>query len=693
MAFLAMVLVSYFYVSGIVQNLMAAIGEEILNTTQEAVSANLSETELSFVNISRTVENMLVSGESNEGILGYLTDMNGYFHQEHSPFSDFMKVYAYVRGEFLDGSGWVPPEDYEPPSRPWYIGAEASGGMVYFSEPYVDAETGGICISFSQEVHGRVPGEWGIVAIDLTLSRITGYVANRQIAGNGYGVLVDDTFHFTAHRDEDMVSLSMMDAGGDYPKLAGMISRGQQIKAVRFDDADDTDSVAFFRTIFNGWHIGVIIPRENYYAQVYQLAFVLSVLGFILMTVLSSILIRTRTAQIRSEEENKSKSSFLARMSHEMRTPMNAIIGMTRIAQGSGDMEKIRYCLGRIDEASAQLLGVINDVLDMSKIEAGRLELSETDFSLEDMLSQILNVNMFRVEEKHQNFSLYQDPEIPPYITADRQLLIQVITNLLSNAVKFTPEGGDISFSLKKLSEEGGKAILQFEVADTGIGISKEQQTKLFHAFEQGDGSISRKYGGTGLGLAISQRIVQLMGGEISVESEEGNGACFSFAVPVGTAGEGDPGAAESAAQDKAADLQSLSLSAPDGSPVFAGKRILLAEDVEINQEILAAMLEGSGAVIDWAENGRQACEMFLAAEGNYDLIFMDIHMPEVDGYEAARCIRSADIPDAETIPIIAMTANVFREDVEKSLAAGMNDHVGKPIDFGELLTKMKKYL
>ncbi len=684
LAFLAMVLVSYFYVSSIVRNLMGAIGEEIMNTTQASVTANLSETELSFTNIARTVESMLASGKTNKEILQFLVDINNYFAGKRSSLPDFMKIYGYIRNEFIDGSGWVPPSDYEPTKRPWYIGADKNGGKVFFSEPYIDAETGGICISFSQKLFDQNAYPRGILSIDLKLSRITDYVTHQQISNNGYGVLISDTMNFTAHRDKFLISTNISDAGGDYPKLVDMFNKGEQISALRFTDADGTDSIVFFRTIFNGWHIGVIIPRANYYKQVYVLAFVLSILGFVLMTTLSYILIRTRVAKMRSDEESKSKSNFLARMSHEMRTPMNAIIGMANIAQNSSDIEKIQYCIGKIKNASNHLLGVINDVLDMSKIEAGKLELSETEFHFKDMLQQIIDVNNFKMEEKHQNFNINIDADVPQNIIADRQLLAQVITNLLSNASKFTPERGNISMAIHKLEEKNNCCILQFEITDDGIGISAEQQLKLFRSFEQADGSISRKYGGTGLGLAISKKIIEMMNGNISVKSEFGKGSTFIFTITAGI----------SATLNNVNIQPSVSLSkTEDLKFIFAGKRILLAEDIEINREILIALLDGTGVEIVTAENGREAYELFAENPDSYDIIFMDIHMPEVDGYEATRRIRKMNFPKANTIPIIAMTANVFREDIEKCREAGMNDHIGKPIEIDEVIRKMKQYL
>ncbi|MDR1580645.1 MAG: response regulator [Synergistaceae bacterium] len=382
-----------------------------------------------------------------------------------------------------------------------------------------------------------------------------------------------------------------------------------------------------------------------------------------------------------AEQSTKAKSDFLSRMSHEMRTPMNAIIGMTNIALDSDDPDRKEYCLEKIGEASRHLLGVINDILDMSKIESGKFELSEEAFSFRDMLKRVAGVINFRVDEKKQTLSVMVGDDIPEIIISDEQRLAQVITNLLSNAVKFTPEGGAISILAAVSVFDGDICRIRVVVSDNGIGISEEQMPKLFKSFEQADGSISRKFGGTGLGLVISKHIVELMGGRIWVESEFGKGAAFIFEV----------NALDGGVNGAAAPEEIINPESDDG--IFRGKRILLAEDVEINCEVFSSLVEHTEIDIDFAHDGRETLDMFTAAPDRYDMILMDIHMPEMDGYEATRRIRASGRENAAAIPIVAMTANVFREDIERCKAAGMNGHLGKPIDAVEVIRKLKEYL
>jgi len=522
---------------------------------------------------------------------------------------------------------------------------------------------------------------------------------------------------------------------------------------------------------------------------------------------------KLRTLEI-VEEANKAKTDFLSNMSHEMRTPMNAIIGMTAIGKSASDAEHKDYALKKIEDASTHLLGIINDVLDLAKIESGHFELSTAEFSLEKMLQRVVTVVSFRVSEKDQNFTLYIDKDIPPVLIGDDQRLAQIITNLLGNAIKFTPNEGAVRLDVRLIEKEGDAVKIRFEITDSGIGISPEQQGRIFQSYKQAEADTTRKYGGTGLGLSISKNIVEMMGGDIWVESELGKGATFAFSVQMKSGDSkkfeemvrainwknirilavdddvGISGYIKNFVEDygavcdtavcgdealdlvlgnegyniffvdiKLPDIDGFSLirqlkamdsdrartavimlstvewhdiearakeagvdaflpkplfpsaieeivnsflgvvrdrideTAADAEITYKGKRVLLVEDIEINREIALSLLEPTLLEIDCAEDGEEAVRMFKNDPERYDLIFMDIQMPNLNGHEATRQIRSMDIAKAKEIPIIAMTAAVFKEDVDICVEAGMNDHIGKPIILGEMLEKLRRYL
>ncbi|MDR3012963.1 MAG: response regulator [Chitinispirillales bacterium] len=386
---------------------------------------------------------------------------------------------------------------------------------------------------------------------------------------------------------------------------------------------------------------------------------------------------------------SRAKGDFLSNMSHEMRTPMNAIIGMTVVGKKAKNIEEKNHALNKIWDASSHLLGVINDVLDMAKIEADKLELAPVEFSFEKMLQQLITVVNFRIDEKMQQFSVNIDSDVPAFLVGDDQRLAQVITNLLSNAVKFTPKGGKISLEASLADEtDDGECELRIAVADNGIGIAPEQHEKLFGMFEQADSGTSREYGGTGLGLVISKRLIGLMGGKIWIESELGKGARFTFTVKVRRGAENS-----NLFSASGADIENVDKSLAASNKKFHGKTLLIVEDIEINREILIALLRDTGILIGCAENGKEALDMIEAAPDKYDIVFMDIQMPKMNGLEATRRIRALPAQQNTKLPIIAMTANVFKSDIEECLAVGMDDHIGKPLDIEKVLEKLHKYL
>ena len=373
-----------------------------------------------------------------------------------------------------------------------------------------------------------------------------------------------------------------------------------------------------------------------------------------------------------AENANKAKTDFLSNMSHDIRTPMNAIIGMTSlIRHDAGNKAKVIEYADKIDISSQHLLGIINNVLDMSKIEAGKTVFKYTDFSILDFITELNTIFHSQIDEKNQTLTIIKENIRHEWVNGDQVHLMQIFSNLVSNAVKYTQEGGKIQFLVEECETKSSVyAKYRFLVSDNGMGMSADFKDTIFDAFTRAESSMTNKIQGTGLGMAITKNLVEAMGGTIDVESELGQGSCFEVLIDLRIAEDRFVSSAEQVEKDE-----------PAGN-VLKGMRFLCAEDNELNAEILMELLKIEGAECTICENGKRVLEAFeQSAPGDYDMILMDVQMPVMNGYEATKAIRRSSHELAKTIPIIAMTANAFSEDIQHSLAAGMNAHVSKPVE------------
>jgi len=815
-----MVVLSYFFASNIVRHHLVRDSENVLAREKDRIEMALVLPEVMLYSFSETVRHMILRGDDLDTIRKYVEELSALLVARNQHFVGFDGVFGYFetldgQSAFLHGKDRIPPEDYDPLSRHWYKAAIESGTCTVVQVPPYLAITENLVFAYVRGIYDDNGHLLGVACLTVSIDAIGQDVVEVASRHGAIGVLISNDLTIVAHPNPVFVGKKM-----GTPEVPISLYVDAMRDEVEFSQHELINyrgeaSVAFSRKLNNGWYLALVTPKDLYYQSVTKMALILSALGAVLATVLMGFMVRIDAARNRADIESKTKSTFLANMSHEIRTPMNAIVGMTTLGKSAADMERKDFCFTKIEEASGHLLGVINDILDIFKIEAGKFELSATEFHFEKMLQNVVDIINHKVDEKQQKFTIRIDGAIPQMLIGDDQRLAQVIANLLGNAVKFTPEGGTIALDAHLVKKESDFYTVQIAVTDSGIGINREQQARLFRAFQQAEAGVSRQFGGSGLGLAISKNIVEMMGGKIWVESEPGKGSTFAFTVRVqlGTVHDSaylhrdihwgnvsimvvddDPdilayfkeimrrfgiscdtaaNGAEALAlverngtyniyfvdwkmpeMDGIALAKALKEKSPDPSQtivimisaaewreieddakgagvdkflskplfpssiadtinkalgvnqrpekkkpqlelagIFAGHRILMAEDVKINSMILQGLLEPTELEIDCAENGAEAVRMFEENPEKYDLIFMDVQMPVMDGHEATRQIRGLDIAKAQTIPIVAMTANVFREDVEECLKAGMNSHLGKPLVFDDVLERLNTYL
>ncbi len=825
LAFGAMVFLSGYFMNGLVKQRLREFSTTMLDFEQAKIQAALKAPDDLLYSFSETVRYALSRGDHLDDVREYMRRMSDMLAGNNvKGMPGFVRLYGYFeppggqQAAFLCGRDEVLPEDYDPKTRPWYINAAAvADDTVVKTLQYRDEATHEFNRTYACAIHDAEGLLLGVIAMDMSLHEIGDNFVDSASQQGAIGMLIsnDPNLTIVAHFNRDFVGKSLAAPGIPIGFYADIMRQNQELVEAKLVNFRGELSVVFTRRLVNGWYLGLVTPEDRYYRSANHVLWVLTSLGIFFAAVQIVAFLRIEAARNKAAHESRVKSAFLANMSHEIRTPMNAIVGMTALGKIAENAERKDFCFEKIENASHHLLNVINDILDISKIEANRFELSITEFHFEKMLQQVTNIITHRVDEKRQRFMIQIDEAIPTTLIGDDHRIAQVVTNLLGNAVKFTPEEGTIRLTAHLQEEANDECVIRISVADSGIGISRDQQAHLFHAFRQAESGTARRYGGTGLGLAISKNIVEMMDGAIHVDSTPGQGSTFTFTVRVkpGTARKSaylhpdihwgnvsimavddDPdileyfkdilerfgttcatalGAEEALQkvdQDGAYNIYFVDWRMPDidgitlakmlkekssdpsrsivimisaaewrtieeeakkvgidkflSKPlfpsmimdvinkvlgaeqrpadkktpselagIFKGRTILLAEDVLINRIILQGLLEPTELLIDCVENGEEAVQKFRESPEKYDLIFMDVQMPVMDGYDATRQIRALDIPRAQTVPIVAMTANVFREDIEECLKAGMNAHLGKPLNFEDVLAKLRMYL
>ena len=666
MAFFIMVFIGFYFGSGIVQRNIVSYGDEVVSVSAEAINAYLNEFGVTLKNISFSIEKLYADGIGMDGINHELDDWAGLILTNQRGFETFTDLIAVIDNIHMDASDWVPPGDYVAQTRPWYIGAYQANGELFYSDPYLNARTGetGLCVSKLLFDYNRKP--IGVIAINLSMASITTFIEGMYFMGSGWGVLVDTQRRFIVHPEESYIGMrleTVSEGKGSYAELAGLLAVGQNLSAFPFIAYNGVPSVAFYKRLSNGWSLGFILPRGAFYREARNMLIVMITAGIISMVLLCAVLAYMHAARLRSDEASRIKSSFLANMSHEIRTPMNAIIGMSEFLQHEPlNARQIGY-VNDINFSAHSLLSLINDILDVSKIEAGKMALVPVNYDFPAFLDNIVSMFQYMAIKKELQFKYEINGETPKYLYGDEIRLRQVLTNLCGNAVKFTDKGHiKMLVSIKT-------DTLRFDIEDTGRGIPRKDISKIFNSFEQADTKGNRGIIGAGLGLAISKTYVEMMGGKITVESEYGQGSTFTVEIPMIW------GSEEGVEYMEDYTLKERMLSAPSAN-------ILVVDDNNLNLRAIEALLSLVSIKPTMVHSGQEAID--LVQKEDFDIVFMDHMMPGMDGVEATKRIRNLGTRYSRLV-IIALTANAVQGAKEMFISNGFDSFLSKPTEMIDL--------
>jgi signal transduction histidine kinase/FixJ family two-component response regulator/histone H3/H4 len=691
--FAIMVITIYLYVSDIEHQSLREAAEESIANAQTNITANLSEPEAVLDIIAETARNMILNNYSFETVSKYITNITDYIIHNDGPVVDATSTYGFFDvydGKFHSGIDWVPSDDYVPVERPWYTAAVEKNGEVGITEPYLDVSLGVMVITYARRIFDDEGRPLGIICLDILLDRVRKTAINTKIAAGGYGMLLDKQFKIIAHPNETYWGKDLRNIhNGIY--LENELKQKTELSEHKWENFRDDPSVLFIRQIENGWYLGIVISEYEYYRSVRKIAFLLGIIGFAMVVALNIILVRIAAAKRKSDTESRQKTNFLTTMSHEIRTPLNAILGITEILiQRKALPQDVSEALIKINNSGYLLLGIINDILDLSKIEAGKLELMPVKYQVARMIHDTTQINLMWIGSKAIKFELEVDPFVPKELLGDELRVKQILSNLLSNAFKYT-DSGKVVLSVSAKYEDKVKDTqvkLIFCVSDTGQGMTPDQISKLFNEFSRFNPETNREIEGTGLGMSITRKLVQMMEGRISVESEPGKGSTFTVDLMQKNIGAAPLG------EDVVKKLQSFRFTtvAEMNTPLIREPmpygHILVVDDVETNLYVARGLLSPYGLSIDTATSGFEVIDKIIA--GNmYDIILMDHMMPKMDGIEAVRIIRDLGY----TSPIVALTANAVAGQAQMFMLNGFDDFISKPIDVLKLNTVLNKLI
>ena len=673
--------------------------EDRIKNVSSLVENHLNTAENVLQITADSVQHMLISGSTPARIHEFLVEESNNVSEQFG--ENYFGIYGYVMSKYMDGLNWEPPADYDPKTRDWYIVAKESNGEVAIVPPYYDAQTGSMIISVCRMLSDRQ----NILSMDVHLDGIQEMAKELTINGKGYGFIMDETGLVIAHTDPENNGKYIDVTTEGTELLEGIKKTGSGTFVTTYENDKST---VYVNGIMNGWYVVMVVSNSELYREVTrQLLFnaFICFMVFIMIASLYYVAHRNERAYTRQMEEmkleeqkaayerkvlelekdaadasNKAKSDFLANMSHEIRTPMNAIIGMDEmILRESGDPKIIKYA-NNIQSAGKTLLSIVNDILDLSKIESGKMELIPSEYDFASVLNDIVNMTKNKANEKGLRYELNASQDIPSVMYGDEIRIRQIILNVVNNAIKYTAAGKvaiDISFDPEKNE-------LKIVVSDTGFGIKQEDLEKLFDSFQRLDETKNRNIEGTGLGLNITKRLAEMMGGSISVESEYGKGSVFSVTViqkVVDAAPIGNYTERLEKADEKKEDYKPM-LVAPNA-------KVLIVDDNEMNLEVISELMSDTKIRIKTALSGRECLDM--VRRERFDIVFLDQMMPGLSGIQTLLTIRRENL--CGDTPIIVLTADAIVGAKDAYIREGFADYLSKPVIYSDLEALLVKYL
>jgi len=698
-AFVIMGISSFLFASRIEHRHLIKDAENALSFTETEIIGNLLEPETFLIGYTETIRSMLLKGEDERMLTTYISSITNFLVRDRDRMSGLNTTHGYFYnfgGKYISGRSWIPPKDFVVEERSWFKIAIEADGRVALSEPYKDVLTGNKIMTFSRLIKDDNDNPLAIICLDIELHRIYRYAVNINLTEGSYGILLNDKMEIIAHPEHYLIGEKLYNIDSGLSVLANELEQGIHINERRVKNYMYEDSIVYFRKTKYDWYLGIVIPVNEYYRGVNNMAAFLIVLGSLLAWGLCTMLYYITQAKMKSDLRTQQKSNFLATMSHEIRTPLNAILGMTEIQMQSNlHPPSTSEAFIKINNSGNLLLNIINDILDLSKIEAGKLELVPVKYEVASLINDIIQLNYIRYESKPIEFKLEIDENIPSVLVGDELRIKQILNNLLSNAFKYTDSGQvTLAVNAECVGRGGGAVIvtLIFQVRDTGQGMTPDQVSKLFDEYTRFNLEANRTTEGAGLGMTITRNLVDLMYGKINVKSVVDEGTSVTIRLPQKTDGIGIRGiigaeVAENLRQFRLGNAIQLKRTQISHEYMPYG-HILIVDDVETNLYVAKGLIAPYGLKIDLATSGFEALDKIK--EGIiYDVVFMDHMMPKMDGIETTKQMRKMGYNH----PVVALTANALAGQAEMFLKNGFDDFISKPIDIRQLNASLNRLI